>query len=112
MVTCTKCGKRMNAPHLPAVRDPSHARLSDPEGPCQLLQCLTGTELQVSGLTVGRLADGQANQNMRSVPKTRASKDAVSSLGMPVLLQRYTVHWPSPRPVETGTDRTGQSLLW
>lgn len=63
----------------------------------------------MSGPTVGRLADGQANQNMRSVPKTRASKDAVSSLGMPVLLQRYTVRWPSPRPVETGTDRTGQS---
>lgn len=65
----------------------------------------------MSGPTVGQLADGQANQNMRSVPKTRRSKDAVSSLGMPVLLQRYTVRWPSPRPVETGTDRTGQSLL-
>ena len=44
-----------------------------------------------------RLADGQANQKMRSVPKTRASKDAVSSLGMPVLLQRYTVRLAEPQ---------------
>lgn len=37
---------------------------SDPEGSFQLLQCLTGTELKVSGLRVGQLAEWQANKKM------------------------------------------------
>lgn len=107
--------RQAHEPSAPSAgsRDPSSPASSDPEVPCQLLQCLTGTELQVSGPTVGQLADGQASQNMRSVPKTRASKDAVSSLGMPVLLQRTThCALAEAQASETGTDRTGQSLLW
>ena len=45
----------------------------------------------MSGPTVSQLIEGQANKKICSVPKTRASKDAVSPLGMPVLLQRCTL---------------------
>lgn len=63
---------------------------------CQPLQCLTGTELEVSEPRLGQLAEGQANEKTRRVPKTRASRDAVSPLGTPVLLQRWTAWMAEP----------------
>lgn len=44
----------------------------------------------MSGLRVGQLAEGQANKKICSVPKTRANKDAMSPLGMPLLPWRCT----------------------
>lgn len=58
-----------------------------------------GTELQVSEHTVGGLQTGKLTRKCTVFPRPGRAK-MLSSLGMPVLLQRYTMRLAKPQASE------------